>query len=76
MRSVIWERRHLLLDNCGCPEIDWRTGEVRMTWCPHECNVSIRSAKKEKKKKKIAEGWKYCPTIEEVEDEEFLFTGR
>jgi len=36
-----WLRKHN-------PDIDWRTGEVRMTRCPHECNVFIRATKKEK----------------------------
>ena len=23
------------------PKIDWHTGEVSFTWCPHECNIYI-----------------------------------
>lgn len=60
-----WLHKHNL-------EINWQTGEVRMTRCPRECNVFICSAKKDKKKKKLAEKWKYQPSIEEVEDEEIF----
>lgn len=34
------------------PEIDWKTGEVRMTRCPKECGVTIRELKIEKRIKK------------------------
>jgi hypothetical protein len=40
------------------------------TQCPQECNVFIRVAKKEQKQRRIAEKWKYKPSIEEVDDEE------
>jgi hypothetical protein len=53
------------------PEINWRTGEVKMTRCPRECNVFIRNVKKEKKRQKIAEKWRYQPATEEVADEEY-----
>ena len=53
------------------PEINWQTGEVKMTRCPRECNVFIRNAKKENKKQKIVEKWGYRPTEEEIVDEEY-----
>ena len=40
------------------PEINWKMGEVRLTCCPSECNISIRAARKDRKQKKIAEKWK------------------
>jgi hypothetical protein len=36
-----WLRRHN-------PEIDWIMGAVKMTCCPRECNVFLRTAKREK----------------------------
>jgi hypothetical protein len=51
------------------PEINWRMGKVKMTRCPRECNVFIWNMKKEKKRQKIAEKWRYQPTVEEVADE-------
>ena len=48
-----WLRKHN-------PEVNWDTGEVKMTWCPQECNVWIRHAKKECKRKRIANRWRYC----------------
>ena len=58
-----WLRKHN-------PEINWQTGEVKMSRCPRECNVWIRAATKERKRRKLAEKWKYKATVEEVEDEE------
>jgi len=58
-----WLRKHN-------PEINWQTGEVKMSRCPRECNVWIRAATKERKQRKLAEKWKYKATVEEVEDEE------
>jgi hypothetical protein len=52
------------------PEINWKTGEVKLTRCPAECNVFIRAARKDHKRKKIADRWKYKVTMEEVEDED------
>jgi len=52
------------------PEIDWQTGQVKMSRCPRECNVWIRATTKERKRRKLAEKWKYKATVEEVEDEE------
>ena len=31
------------------PEINWQTGEVKMTCCPLECNVFICAARREHK---------------------------
>ncbi|RDB18543.1 hypothetical protein Hypma_000282, partial [Hypsizygus marmoreus] len=52
------------------PEVDWQTRDIKFTRCPHECNVTIRNAKKERKRKTMAAKWSYKPSIEEVEDEE------
>jgi len=58
-----WLRKHN-------PEVNWDTGEVKMTRCPQECNVWIRHAKKERKRKRIADRWRYTPSVEEVKDED------
>ena len=60
-----WLRKHN-------PEINWQTGEVKLTHCPSECNVFIWVAKKDYKQKKLAEKGKYKVTMEEVDDEEML----
>jgi hypothetical protein len=57
------------------PEINWRTGEVQMTRCPRECNVTVRKLKKQRKqrreKKRVKEQVKRYPvTMEEVPDED------
>ena len=54
------------------PEINWQTGEVKLTRCPSECNVFIRAVKKDRKQKKLAEKGKYKVTMEEVDDEEMI----
>jgi hypothetical protein len=53
------------------PEVNWKTGEVKLTHCPAECNVFIRAARKDCKWKKIADRWKYRVMIEEEDDEEW-----
>jgi Retroviral aspartyl protease len=41
------------------PNIDWKTGEVKMNCCPRECNVFVRQLKKEKKlKREKSSKWK------------------
>jgi hypothetical protein len=52
------------------PDINWETGQVKMTWCPLECNVFIHVEKKECKQKRITTKWKYRVMVEEVEDED------
>ena len=39
-----WLRKHN-------PEIDWKMGEVKLIYCPSECNVFIRGAKKDPNKR-------------------------
>jgi hypothetical protein len=58
-----WLRKHN-------PEINWKTGEVKLTCCPAECNVFIQTARKDHKRKKITDRWKYKVTMEEVDDED------
>jgi hypothetical protein len=58
-----WLQKHNL-------DINWETGQVKMTQCPPECNVFIHMANKEQKQKRIATRWKYRVTVEEVEDED------
>jgi hypothetical protein len=41
-----------------------------MTRCTPECNVFICAARRECKRKRIAQMWKYQATMEEVEDED------
>jgi transposase InsO family protein len=58
------------------PEVDWETGEVRMTRCNtrcHTCKLTIKAATKERRKQRQAR--KGCkngpmPTVVEEEDEE------
>ena len=45
-------------------------GEVKMTHCPSECNVFIHAARRERKRRRIAEMWKYRAMMEEVEDKD------
>ena len=45
--SLLWLQKHNL-------EINWKTGEVKMTHCPLECNVFIQAARRERKQRKIA----------------------
>jgi len=73
-----WLRRHN-------PEIDWKTGEVKMTRCPDKCGKKRktgrqikpgwkkqeeREEKKEKRKPAIEEVKMIKRIIEEKEDEE------
>ena len=53
------------------PEIDWKTGEVKMTRCPEECRKKWKTGrqikpgwKKQEERKEKKEGRR--PTIEEV----------
>jgi len=46
------------------PTIDWKTGDIKFTRCPRECNVAI---KKRKQKKALA--FKYKASVEEVDDD-------
>ena len=46
---------------CHNPEIDWRTGEVKMTRCPEECG------KKWKTRRQMKLGWKKQEEREEKE---------
>ena len=40
--GLLWLQKHNL-------EINWKTGVVKMTRCPPECNVFIRAARRERK---------------------------
>jgi len=46
------------------PMIDWKTGDVKFTRCPWECNVTT---KKHKQKKALA--FKYKASVKEVDEE-------
>jgi Retroviral aspartyl protease len=46
-----WLRKHN-------PDINWETGQVKMTQCPLKCNVFVCAAKKEHKWKRIVTKWK------------------
>jgi len=46
------------------PMIDWKTGDIKFTRCPRECNVTT---KKRKQKKALA--FKYKASVEEVDEE-------
>jgi len=63
-----WLRRHN-------PEIDWRTGEVKMTRCPDKCGKKWkkqeeREEKKEKRRLMIEEEKMIVRMVEEKENEE------
>jgi len=46
------------------PMIDWKTGGIKFTRCPRECNIAI---KKRKQKKALA--FKYKASVKEVDEE-------
>jgi hypothetical protein len=62
------------------PEVDWRTEEVKMSWCPTRCQTCHNEIKKEKmEKKKHQERIAHCQagpmlhphvTVEDVEEED------
>jgi hypothetical protein len=52
------------------PDIDWVTGKINMTRCPHECNVFIRAATKERKIRRLREKHAFSPTVEEVGEDD------
>src|ERR1700723_1974057 len=58
----LWLKKHNL-------EVDWITGAVQMMCCPRECNVFLRSVKKEKHRKKVAARWAYKVSLEEDSEE-------
>jgi len=46
------------------PTIDWKTGDIKFTRCPRECNVVIK-----KRKQKKASAFKYKASVEEVDND-------
>jgi len=44
--------------------IDWKTGNIKFTRCPQECNIAIK-----KRKQKKASTFKYKASVEEVDEE-------
>jgi len=46
------------------PMIDWKTGDIKFTRCPQECNVATK-----KHKQKKASAFKYKASVEEVDEE-------
>jgi len=46
------------------PMIDWKTGDIKFTRCPRECNIAIK-----KRKQKKASAFKYKASVEEVDEE-------
>ena len=53
------------------PNVDWKTGEVKMNRCLRECNVLVRQLKKEKQVKREKKSTrKYSVTMEEIPEEE------
>ena len=44
------------------PEIDWKTGDIKFTKCPQECNVATK-----KRKQKKASAFKYKASVEEID---------
>jgi len=52
-----WLQKHNLT-------IDWKTGDIKFTRCPRECNVTTK-----KRKQKKASAFKYKASIEEVDDD-------
>ena len=44
--------------------IDWKTGDIKFTRCPRECNVAIK-----KRKQKKASAFKYKASVKEVDEE-------
>jgi len=46
------------------PTIDWKTGDIKFTRCPRECNVMTK-----KRKQKKASAFKYKASVEEVDDD-------
>ena len=45
------------------PSINWKTGNIKFTKCPQECNVATK-----KRKQKKASAFKYKASVEEVDD--------
>ena len=45
------------------PEIDWKTGDIKFTKCPWECNVATK-----KRKQKKASAFKYKASVEEIDE--------
>jgi len=46
------------------PMIDWKTGDIKFTRCPRECNITIKKCKQKK-----ASAFKYKASVEEVDEE-------
>jgi len=46
------------------PMIDWKTGDIRFTRCPRECNIATK-----KHKQKKASAFKYKASVEVVDEE-------
>ena len=46
------------------PTIDWKTGDIKFTRCPQECNVATKKCKQKK-----ASAFKYKASVEEVDDD-------
>jgi len=46
------------------PTVDWKTGDIKFTRCPRECNVATK-----KRKQKKASAFKYKASVEEVDEE-------
>jgi len=46
------------------PMIDWKTGDIKFTRCPQECNVATKKCKQKK-----ALAFKYKASVEEVDEE-------
>ena len=55
--GYIWFQNHN-------PTIDWKTGDIKFTRCPQECNVAIK-----KRKQKKASAFKYKASVKEVDEE-------
>ena len=45
------------------PEIDWKTGDIKFTKCPQECNVATKKCKQKK-----ASAFKYKALVEEIDE--------
>ena len=45
------------------PEIDWKTGDIKFTKCPRECNVTTKKCKQKK-----ALAFKYKASVEEIDE--------
>jgi len=52
-----WLQKHNLT-------IDWKTGDIKFTRCPRECNVATK-----KRKQKKASAFKYKASVEEIDDD-------